>query len=115
MSVRLTRYPQHPETGGVHTLYICRVQMLSAELYLVCPHPSFRLIERRFYLIEPTSDHPVKVTAEERTHPAIRKLARACIALARQLSGEASSHSVIPTDKQPEEKPAIPDKEEPNA
>jgi hypothetical protein len=31
------------------------------------------------------SEHPVIVTAQERTHPALRKLARACIALARQL------------------------------
>lgn len=29
------------------------------------------------------SEQPVTVTAEERVHPAIRKLARACIALAR--------------------------------
>lgn len=34
---------------------------------------------------EPSSDHPVTVTAQERAHPAIRKLARACIALARHL------------------------------
>lgn len=32
---------------------------------------------------EPGSDQPVKVTAQERAHPAIRTLARACIALAR--------------------------------
>lgn len=31
-------------------------------------------------------DLPVKITADEKAHPAIRKLARACIALARQLS-----------------------------
>lgn len=34
---------------------------------------------------ETSSDRPVNVTAQERTHPAIHKLARACIALARQL------------------------------
>ncbi len=31
----------------------------------------------------PESEQHVTVTAEERVHPAIRKLARACIALAR--------------------------------
>ncbi len=31
----------------------------------------------------PESEHHVTVTAEERVHPAVRKLARACIALAR--------------------------------
>lgn len=36
---------------------------------------------------EPDSTRHIKVTAQERVHPAIRKLARACIALARQLSG----------------------------
>jgi hypothetical protein len=30
-----------------------------------------------------SSDRPVIVTAEERAHPALRKLARACLALAR--------------------------------
>jgi hypothetical protein len=34
---------------------------------------------------ETSSDRPVTVTAQERAHPAIRKLARACIALARHL------------------------------
>lgn len=29
------------------------------------------------------SDRPVRVTGEERLHPALRKLGRACIALAR--------------------------------
>jgi len=29
------------------------------------------------------SDEPVRVTGEERLHPALRKLGRACIALAR--------------------------------
>jgi hypothetical protein len=37
---------------------------------------------------EPSSDRPVKITAEHRAHPAIRMLARACIALARQLQGQ---------------------------
>lgn len=37
---------------------------------------------------EPSSDRPVKITAEPRAHPAIRTLARACIALARQLQGQ---------------------------
>lgn len=33
---------------------------------------------------QPDSDQPVTVTAEERAHPAIRRLARAAILLARQ-------------------------------
>jgi hypothetical protein len=32
---------------------------------------------------EPSSERSIKVTAEERAHPAIRKLARAMLALAR--------------------------------
>ncbi len=34
---------------------------------------------------EPESDRPITITAQTKAHPAIRKLARACIALARQL------------------------------
>jgi hypothetical protein len=40
---------------------------------------------------EPDSTRPVNVTAEERPHPALQKLARACIALARQLQQPASA------------------------
>lgn len=40
---------------------------------------------------EPDSDRPVNITAEERAHPAIRKLARACIAFARQLAEATTS------------------------
>lgn len=32
---------------------------------------------------EPSSSRPVKITARARAHPALRQLARACIALAR--------------------------------
>jgi hypothetical protein len=39
---------------------------------------------------ESDSDRPVTVTAQERAHPAILKLARACIAIARQLAGSPS-------------------------
>lgn len=39
---------------------------------------------------ETSSDRPVTVTAQEHAHPAIRKLARACIALARQLREAAT-------------------------
>lgn len=39
---------------------------------------------------EPGSDRPVTVTAQERAHPALRKLARACIALARHLQQTAT-------------------------
>ena len=37
---------------------------------------------------ETASDITVKITAEPRAHPAIRQLARACIALARQRHGQ---------------------------
>ena len=33
---------------------------------------------------ESVSHQPIRVTAQERSHPAVRKLARACIAIARQ-------------------------------
>lgn len=66
-------------------------------------------------MIEPTSDHPVRVTAEERTHPAILKLAHACIALARQLAGEASPQPTVPSAEQQEEGTAVPSQERPNA
>ena len=36
------------------------------------------------------STRPVTVTAEAHAHPALRKLARACIALARQLQQPVS-------------------------
>jgi len=39
---------------------------------------------------EPVSDQPVIVTAEERAHPAIAKLARAMLALARLRVGQAA-------------------------
>lgn len=38
------------------------------------------------------SDRPVKITAAVRQHPAIRKLARACIELARQLRLDSPQH-----------------------
>ena len=38
---------------------------------------------------EPLSDHRITVTGQERVHPAIQKLARACIALAHQLKPAA--------------------------
>jgi hypothetical protein len=40
---------------------------------------------------EPDSTRPVNVTAEERPHPALQKLARACIALARQVQQPTSA------------------------
>jgi hypothetical protein len=39
----------------------------------------------------PDSTRPVAITAEEHAHPALRKLASACIAMARQLRQSASS------------------------
>jgi hypothetical protein len=50
-------------------------------------------------LIEPNSNNPVRVTAEQRSHPALRKLARACIALALiQLASKSSAESVPPAE-----------------
>jgi hypothetical protein len=40
---------------------------------------------------ESSSNRPVTVTAEERAHPAIVKLARACIALVRLAAGSPSA------------------------
>lgn len=49
---------------------------------------------KEVYLSEPTSDHSMRVTAEERAHPAIRKLARACIAIALlQLADDSSAET----------------------
>jgi hypothetical protein len=69
---------------------------------------------------EPHSDRPVKITAEHRAHPAIRTLARACIALARQLVGEPPSpqappRSPAPAGQQPEESAAASGQERPHA
>jgi hypothetical protein len=46
---------------------------------------------------ESDSDRPVTVTAQERAHPAILKLARACIAIARQLAGSPVPEAQPPT------------------
>ena len=55
---------------------------------------------------ESGSDRPVVVTAEERLHPALRKLARACLALARHLS------ALTATPELPEDHRAGSDKED---
>jgi hypothetical protein len=47
-----------------------------------------------------SSHQPITVTAEERVHPAMRKLARACLELARQVKGLL-----------PETEPALPSEE----
>jgi hypothetical protein len=60
----------------------------------LCAHEALvsGLLERRFSLTELNSDRPVRVTAEQRAHPALRRLARACIAIALlQLADESSS------------------------
>jgi hypothetical protein len=44
-------------------------------------------------------DRPVKVTAEPRSHPAIRKLARACIALARWQREQEVNKAAAPTEQ----------------
>lgn len=66
-------------------------------------------------MIEPNSNSPVRVTAEERSHPAIRKLARACIALALiQLGGKLTAEPVPPVE-QAAESMAAPGQEQSHA
>ncbi len=48
---------------------------------------------------ESDSDRSVIVTAEERTHPALRKLAQACLALARHLREGSSSTAPTANDR----------------
>ena len=43
-----------------------------------------------------SSNQPVVVAAEERVHPAIRKLARACVELARLAKRPAASSADAP-------------------
>jgi hypothetical protein len=48
-----------------------------------------------------SSENPIIVTAQERAHPALRKLARACIALGRlhhRAPDAASATAPIPVD-----------------
>lgn len=68
-------------------------------------------------MIEPESNNPVRVAAEERSHPAIRKLARACIALALiQLAGESSPEkATTPPADQAAEHVAAPGQEQSHA
>ena len=54
---------------------------------------------------EPGWDARVSITAQERTHPAIRKLARACIALARWSGGSVSRASARPDGQLPDSLP----------
>jgi hypothetical protein len=56
-------------------------------------------------MADPTNDQPVRVTGEERPHPALQKLARACIALA-QLRLSAKNTEPRETTTEP---PAAPD------
>lgn len=46
---------------------------------------------------EPDSARPVHITAQERTHPAIRTLARACLALARDSIARSSRSGAADT------------------
>jgi hypothetical protein len=55
---------------------------------------------------DPDASRPVHVTAEERTHPAIRKLARAAIAIAREAIAANSSKPAPPTSQAEEVKPS---------
>ena len=57
----------------------------------------------------PESEQHVTVTSEERVHPAIRKLARACIALARfqlhatnQPAADKKAEAAAPLPRSPE-------------
>jgi hypothetical protein len=65
-------------------------------------------------------DQPIKVTAQERTHPALRKLARACIALARHLADEPvpppqpTSRRTTSPSEQPKEGTAAAGQERPH-
>jgi hypothetical protein len=54
-------------------------------LFDVLSFPSFRALAREEgFMSQPESGQQVTVTAAERAHPAVRKLARAAILLARQ-------------------------------
>lgn len=50
---------------------------------------------------QPDSDQPVTVTAEERTHPALRKLARAAVLLARQQLSDKEATAAEPNTAEP--------------
>jgi hypothetical protein len=63
---------------------------------------------------EPASDQPVKITAKERAHPAIRTLARACIALARSLSGTMPQPPASPDQPPVEGAAAVSAEEQPH-
>jgi hypothetical protein len=55
-------------------------------------------------LIELNSDRPVRVTAEQRAHPALRRLARAYIAIALlQIADESSAQSTASAPTLPPE------------
>jgi hypothetical protein len=69
---------------------------------------------------ETASDITVKITAEPRAHPAIRQLARACIALARQRDSEPTpsaptSRMTVPSATQSEGVTADSVQEQPHA
>jgi len=65
---------------------------------------------------EDHSDTPVKITATPRAHPAIRVLARACIALARWQREQDDAKTASPVKPQPPRPPATePGREAPHA
>ncbi len=49
------------------------------------------------------SDKPVRITGEERLHPALRKLGRACIALARWQREQDTTPGETGTEPRPAE------------
>ena len=52
-------------------------------------------------MTDTASDKPVHITAEERPHPALQKLARACIALARLRRDEERAREEQPEHDTP--------------
>jgi hypothetical protein len=61
-------------------------------VFAVLAIPRFVLAKGGFSMFESNSDQPITITAQPTAHPAIRKLARACIALARQHQLETPSN-----------------------
>jgi hypothetical protein len=53
-----------------------------------------------------SSERPVKITAEERPHAALRKLARACIALALNAVEKTPTPQDAPAEKPPAPSPS---------
>jgi hypothetical protein len=98
-SAHLSKH-KHPRSEGACAFhYMPGALVCQAQAVLVCARvPSFSSVNPKggFCMSETGSDHPVNVTAQERAHPAIRKLARACIALVRQRLEAAGASPPVP-------------------